>query len=211
MHGVRIAFAAGLAVTAASVAVVLSRSPPTVVRDNYVPADHRLAATEGGGALCQANEALPASTSAIRLSLVADLGPEMHLDILSAGREVASGERGAGWGGGSVTVRIRPPQSTLPHATVCVSFTGANERVSLWGSRTAANLAATSGQTHLPGRIRIEYLAPGHSSWWSLALSVARRLGLGRAWAGTWIALLVLMLTGTAATLALWLGARELR
>jgi len=36
-------------------------------------------------------------------------------------------------------------------------------------------------------------------------------MGLGRAWAGTWIALLVAALTAAAATLAMLSSARELR
>jgi len=40
----------------------------------------------------------------------------------------------------------------------------------------------------------IEYLRPGESSWWSLATSVARRMGLGRAETGTWVALLAILL-----------------
>src|SRR6202043_813748 len=49
---------------------------------------------------------------------------------------------------------------------------------------------------------RVEYLRPGHSSWWSLASSVARRMGLGHAAAGTWIVFLLIALMITVVTLA---------
>jgi hypothetical protein len=57
--------------------------------------------------------------------------------------------------------------------------------------------------------LTIEYLRRGSSSWWSLALAVARRMGLGRAWAGTWIVLLVAIMMGSAIAIASWLTTRE--
>ena len=39
----------------------------------------------------------------------------------------------------------------------------------------------------------IEYLAAGQGSWWSRLVAVSRRLGLGHALTGTWVALLVLI------------------
>ncbi len=78
--------------------------------------------------------------------------------------------------------------------------------------RTTPPAEATFGGTKpLPGRISIEYLQPGRRSWWSLALSVARRLGLGRAAAGTGNALLVLALALAVLTLSSWLVVRDLR
>ncbi len=53
--------------------------------------------------------------------------------------------------------------------------------------------------------LRIEYLRPGPGSWWSLASAVARRMGLGRAPSGTWVALLPLALMSVAVALAAWL------
>ncbi len=63
----------------------------------------------------------------------------------------------------------------------------------------------------LPGRIAVEYVRAGSSSWWSLVPSVARRMGLGRAWAGTWVAAMVALLMVTGIVLASWLTLREAR
>jgi len=133
------------------------------------------------------------------------------VEVLLGSHVVARGVRGAGWAGGIVTVHLRPLHQAVSDVTVCFSFRGADERVALWGTRTPSSVAATSSEGALAGRMRIEYLQPGRSSWWSLVLSVARRMGLGRAWAGTWIALLVAALTAAAATLAMLSSARELR
>lgn len=209
MRSVRIALVAGLTLTAAAVVVVLSRSPPRVARTNF-PAEHKIAATPGSASACQSNEVLPAGTTALRLGLAAALGPKIRVAVLSGNELVTSGERGEGWAGGAVTVHVEPPPRTVSGATVCFSFKGENERVTLLGQRTPASEAATSGQRALPGRMRIEYLAPGRSSWWSLLSTVARHMGYGRAWGGAWIALLVLALGTATAMLALWAGVREL-
>ncbi len=79
------------------------------------------------------------------------------------------------------------------------------------GRRTPPAEATVGGARPLPGRISVEYLHPGPRSWASLAVSVARRLGLGRAAAGTGNALLVLALALTVLTLSSWLVVRDLR
>ncbi|HTU77351.1 MAG TPA: hypothetical protein VMF09_01170 [Solirubrobacteraceae bacterium] len=211
MRSVRIALAAGLALTALGIGVLLSRSPPVVAGTGTVRQEKRFASSPGGASVCQAGERLPAGTSALRLALAAILGPAVTVEVLEGDRLLTRGERGAGWGGGAVTVHVKPLARTRSAVTVCFAFAGEHERVSLLGEETPASLAASTPQGVLPGRIRIEYLRPGGSSWWSLAAQVARHMGLGRAWAGTWIALLVLSLTAASATLALWLGVRELR
>jgi hypothetical protein len=211
MRTVKVALGAGLALVAVAIALVLSGSPPRVASTNSVPFARRIAFSLGGASVCQASETLPAGTSAIRLSLGADLGPKVTVKVLAGERTATHGVRGAGWAGGAVTVRVKPTQRQLDDATVCFSFTGANEVVSVWGMRTHRKLAAISSHGALAGRVRIEYLQPGRSSWWSSALSVARRIGLGRAWPGTWVVLLVMLLMLATGAIVLWLSLRELR
>lgn len=210
MRSVRIALVAGLALTAAAVLVVLSRSPALVARTNF-PAEHKIGATAGSASACQSGELLPAGTTALRLGLAAALGPSVRVAVVSGEQVVTSGERGEGWAGGAVTVHVRPLPRAVKDASVCFAFRGEHERVTLLGERTPASDAATSGEQALPGRMRIEYLRPGRSSWWSLVAIVAKHMGFGRAWGGAWIALLVLALSTATATLALWTGVRELR
>ncbi len=210
MSSVRVALGAGLVLTATALGIVLSRSPPVVARNNAASAEQELAITPGSADVCQANELVPARTTAVRLGLEADLGPRMLVEVRSGERAVTGGERGAGWADAAVTVHLKPLGHALSHATVCFSFAGEDESVTVLGEHTPASIAATSSAGALPGRVRIEYLEPGRSSWWSLASSVTTRMGLGRAWSGAWIALLAATLALATAALALWLTVRVL-
>ena len=70
----------------------------------------------------------------------------------------------------------------------------------LMGALTAPRLAAhTRRGEALAGRLRLEYLGRGSSSWLSLAPSVIRHMALGRAWSGTWVAFAVAALMLAAA------------
>jgi hypothetical protein len=212
MQNARVALAVGLALIAVAVAVVLSGSPQVLAGTNGVePAAKALTSVPGSGSGCQANETLPAHTSAIRLSLEASAGPRVAVNVRSGNTVITHGEGTQGWLGQVVTIPVKGLDRTVRHATVCFSFTGANERVSFLGVPTPKRSAARSGGRALRGPISIEYLRPGGSTWWSLALSTARRMGLGRAWAGTWVALLVAGLMAAGVALASWLAVRELR
>ncbi len=213
MRGARVALAGGLALTTIAAAIVLSGSPQVLTGSDAVDAAiyPPLASVSGGGSGCQAGETVPAGSSAIRLSLEASAGPRVAVAVHSGTTVIARGESAPGWLGRVVTVPVESIDRTVHRATVCFSFTGANERVSLLGVRTSPQNAARSGARALPGRIAIEYLRAGSSSWWSLAPSVARRLGLGRAWAGTWVALMVAALMATGIALASWVALREAR
>jgi hypothetical protein len=212
MQNARVALAVGLALIAIAVAVVLSGGPQVLAGSNGVePASKALTSVPGSGGGCQADETLPARTSAIRLSLEASAGPRVAVNVLSGKTIVTHGEGAQGWLGQVVTIPVKPLDRTVRHAAICFAFTGANERVSFLGVPTPKRRAATSGGSALRGRISIEYLRPGRSSWWSLALSIARRMGLGRAWAGTWVVLLVASLMAASIALASWLAIRESR
>ncbi|HEV3322534.1 MAG TPA: hypothetical protein VG147_10160 [Solirubrobacteraceae bacterium] len=213
MPGARVGLAVGLALSAVAAAIVLSSSPPVLAGTNgVIPVPYPpLTSVPGGGGGCQADEAVPGGTSAVRLSLEASAGPRVSVAVWVGGRAIARGVSAQGWLGRVVTVPIVPLVRTVHHATVCFSFAGAEERVSLLGVRTPPRSAARSSTRTLPGRIAVEYLRPGSSSWWSLAPSVARRMGLGRAWAGTWVAAMVALLMATGIVLASWLTLRESR
>ena len=213
MSGTRVGLAVGLALTAIAVVIVLSGSPPVLAGTNgVIPVPYPpLTSVPGGGGGCQADETVPAGTSAVRLSLEASAGPRVSVAVLSGGRVIARGASVQGWLGRGVPVPITPLERTVHHATVCFSFAGAEERVSLLGVRTAPRSAVRSGPRVLPGRIAIEYVRAGSASWWSLAPSVARRMGLGRAWAGTWVAAMVALVMATGIVLASWLMLRAAR
>jgi hypothetical protein len=211
MRSVRIALAVGLGVSAAAVCVVLSESPLTVAATNSA-ANEEIAATNRSSNACQTNERLPRGTVAIRLSLGAFTGPKVMVKALSDSRIVASGERGSGWDGQTVTIPVKAVSETISPATICFTIaTLRDEEVAAFGKLTRQAIAAHAGNGKaLPGRLKIEYLRRGRSSWLTLASSVARRMGLGRAWGGTWIVLLMLTLMLAAIVLASRLMIREL-
>jgi hypothetical protein len=205
MRGVRVALAAGLALTALALAVTLTASPATTASTSPITVDTQLTGTQHGLSVCQAEETLPRGTTALRFSLRALIGPRIAVKALAHGRVITAGERAPGWTAGDVTVPVARVARTVAHAQVCLAFALSDETVDIGGGRTSpARAARTANGQVLPGRIKIEYLRPGERSWWSLALSTARHLGLGRAWAGTWVALLVLTLMAAVLALTVW-------
>jgi hypothetical protein len=67
---------------------------------------------------------------------------------------------------------------------------------------------ATGGK--LAGRMNVEYLSAGPGSWRSRVLTVARHMGLGRVFSGTWIVLLIAAMVAAVGVLAIRLTLREL-
>ena len=212
MRRVTIVLAAGLALLAVAIGLTLLHSPMVLARKNGTPvAEQRIATTRQSVSYCQAHELLPRGTSAIRLSLGAGTGPRVSVSVSAAGHVVTTGTQGSGWTGRVVTVPVAPLSRTVSDATVCASLTPRDENLIVFGETTPPAIAASNGGQRLAGRMWIEYLRPGSSSWASQALAVARRMGLGRALAGTWNALLVAELLAAIAILTSTLVLRELR
>jgi hypothetical protein len=180
---VRLALATGLTVTATTLGLVLSQTPLVLAGTNAVPANSAITFLRQGGTLCQRGGAVPAGTVAIRLSLSANAGPRVSLRALSGSRLVATGERGAGWGTDeTVTVPVTHVAKTVRATRVCAMVGQAAEPIQVNGARV---------HTSAGGEVvwlRLEYLRHGSASWASLAASVARRMGLAHAPAGTWVA-----------------------
>ncbi|HST55847.1 MAG TPA: DUF2142 domain-containing protein [Solirubrobacteraceae bacterium] len=216
---VAIALIAGLGVLGLGLTLALSRSPPQVIRTNSIAPDYLLGtATTDGAGLCQAGELLPAGTSAIRFSLETVIAPAMSVKVLSGEQTLTSGRIAAGWMAGSgeaITLRALPEA----HANVTVCFTLGQlrgENVGILGettpaARAASGVAPNGGRSRLRGRIEIDYLRHGRQQWGSRASEIVRRMGLGRAWGGAWVALLVLVSTLAAGALALWWTTRASR
>jgi len=207
---VALALAAGLALLVIALILVLSGSPLIVSRSNGAPANEPILEARSVAA-CQSHEFVPARTSAIRLTLVAAVGPRVSVSVLSGGHLLASGVTGSGWTSGAVTVAVRPLAHPLYAATLCFKFTRSAETVQIGGASTSALIAARgpSGKA-LPGRFTVEYMRSGPTSWWSLATTVAHHFGLGRAPSGAWIAWLVLLVMTSTVALACYLVLREL-
>jgi branched-subunit amino acid transport protein len=209
MRRVQIALAAGLAITAATLGSVLSRSPLTVAATNSVSAHDDIGRIQPDSSFCQEGGTVPRGTTAVRASLSANAGPTVKLEVLSGSRLVTEGQRTAGWGiEETVTVPVRRVPRAVSHALVCVSVGPSIEVVQVNGSAT--QLASNRGSDPGTAILRLEYLRPGLSSWWSLASSIAYRMGLGRAPSGAVVAPLALVLMLAIAMLASRLILREL-
>jgi hypothetical protein len=211
MRRTAVALAAGLALVAIAIVVTLSGSPLTVVHSNGVPVEYLIGEAKGEIAACQAGELLPAGVSALRFPFESDAGPRVSVSVWSGKRLLTSGVAHSGWTSGAVTVPVKPVQHAVAGTRVCVSLGQSAENVIVGGFRTGPAVAARGGDGEvLPGRFRVEYARAGESSWWSLAKTVAKHMGLGRAPSGTWIALFLVGLMGGSILAASWLMLREL-
>jgi hypothetical protein len=208
---VEVTLVLGVAILIAVCAYVLTRSPPRVLRAGAKPSVlvDSFYGTAGG---CQDNETLPAGASAVRLSILAYVGAPIHVAVYSGSHVLTAGSRGPNWTGTSVTVPIVRLSHSVSNATLCFAVAPNSETLFITGSPTtltAQGLRLSTGQV-LAGRISAEYLGAGRGSWWSRALTVARHLGLGRVFSGTWIVLLIVAMVAAVGILAGGLAVREL-
>ena len=209
-RSVPVALTVALLLMATALGVVLSRQRLTVVGGNKTSSSHTVARAKSGTSGCVRGATVPEGTSAVRISLSANIGPRVTLQVLSGPRVVAHGTRAAGWGiQESVTVPVTRVPYTIPNARICLAIGPEVEPVQL--NLFRVQMTAPNGAIRYTQGFRIEYLRAGRSSWWSLASSVAHRMGLGRAASGTWIVFLVIALMILVATLASGLVLRELR
>ncbi|MCW3017764.1 MAG: hypothetical protein JWN10_72 [Solirubrobacterales bacterium] len=213
MRGVQVALGACLTLLAVAIGLTLSRSPATVAATNkpHGQQEKPISSTRRPTSYCQAGETLPRGTSAIRISLGASIGPRVSLLVSAGGRAITSGEQDSGWTGWVLAVPVRPFSHTVAGVTICASFAPTHETLVLFGKPTRTAVAAREGGRPTHGRMWIEYLRPGTRSWASLASSVVRDMGFGRAWSGSGIAFVVLALLAAVAILASRLVLTEMR
>jgi hypothetical protein len=203
VRSVKLTLGVGVVLLAVVGALTLAQAPPRVVRVG-VPSSVGLAATTGDASFCQANEVLPAGVSAIRLQLLAYFGAPVRVTASSGSQLLTEGRRGAGWTGTSVTVPVTPVSHAASPVTLCMYVEPNSEGVQFSGAEAPAQEAAISRTGEpLRGRVGVEYLAAGSGSWWSRITSVARNVGVGHALSGSWVALLIAVLTILAGALAI--------
>ena len=200
----------GLGLLAIALVLVLSGSPPTLAGTNGTHITNpNVGANAANTEICQGDELLPRGTSLVRLySGAQTVGPRVNVRILSGSRLLASGSQPGGWTGATVTVPVTPSFDRALPVEVCLQHGLATELEPLGGELTAPDRAATAAGKPLRGRFRIEYLRKGSRSWWSLALSTARRMGLGHAGSGGGLAVLAAAIMASALALASWLVLR---
>jgi hypothetical protein len=193
---VRLALAAGLAVTAVALAFVLTRPPLTAVAgSNGIPAEQAVGFIGGGDVVvCQGGGTVPEGTEAIRVSLSANTGPRVGIKVLSGSTVVTEGEEPSGWGVDEIlTVPVRRVGRTIAEARVCTTIGLVVEPVQVNGTRVRT---AGGGRAVW---LRMEYLRPGPRSWLSLAASIASRMGIAHAPGGprvAWVTIAVMLAVG---------------
>lgn len=208
---VKVTLVLGVVILIAVCAYVLTRSPPRVLRAGARSSTF-LSSFYGASEGCQDNETLPARASAVRLSILAYVGAPLHVAVYSGSHVLTTGSRGPNWTGTSVTVPLVPLSHSVSHATLCYAVAPNSETLFILGSPAsvpAEGLRQTTGDV-LAGRLSAEYLGAGRESWWSRVLTVARHMGLGRAFSGTWIVLLIAAMVAAVGILAGGLVVREL-
>jgi hypothetical protein len=200
---VRLALAGGLLVALVALGVVLTRSPPAVAGTNGVAAGTAVAYLNAGETVCQPGGVLPAGTTAVRLSISANVGPSVRVRVLSGGHVLTAGERGSGWGvAETVTVPVARVPRAVPAARVCATVGTGVEPIQANGQL----VPGAGGRRQL--RLRAEYLRPGSRSWLSLSGAIVAHMGLGHAPSGAWVVYLVIaaMLAAAAIAVSVVLG-----
>jgi hypothetical protein len=212
MSKVRIALACGLLLIVAALAVTLGAAPMVVIHGNGVSEQNSLLETRLSTSVCQAGEAIPANTTAVRLGLDAQVGPKVTVAVSAGGRTITTGTAAGGWGGGVVTVPVRAVRSAASNTEICFTLAPAFSTVTLVGegARLLPAIVLPANRP-LPGRIAVEYLHRGSSSWLSLLPSIAHRMGLGHAWPGAWIVFVLASAMAFCLALVARAGLRELR
>ena len=211
MRSVKIALAGGLALLAIAIAAVLSHSPLTAAGANSVQAPlFRNGGVVPDESACWPAGTVPSGTTAIRISLGANVNPKITVELFSGSRLITQGSHAAGGGlNASATVPVKRVPSTIHNARLCMTLGPSAEIV---GIRAVLPQAAGEAIYTLHDvKLRSEYLRPGPSTWWSQASAITHRLGLGHAPSGTWIGFLVLAVMLAVAAIASRLTLKELR
>jgi hypothetical protein len=192
---IAVALGVGLALTAIAVAAVLARSPLRVAGTNSVPPS-QYAELRNTGRLsnCQPSGTIPKGTSAIGVGVEGlFFSPAVSVEVLAGSRVLSEGHQIAGGvSGPTVTVPVETFTHTVTGALVCTAIGPAKEIARYYGVPRHTTAPATNELQELT--LHMKYLRPGPKSWWSLASSIFRHMGIGRSPGGTWVAYLVIVL-----------------
>jgi hypothetical protein len=225
MTPVRAVLAGGLLALACALTVILSTTQLQIASTDRVNSDQFGPVLGGQQHICQYNEIIPRGTTALRMTLgdYGKPGPPLNV-LISVARKVAGvsqlqqiarGRLAADWAEGVVLLPISRVRHQIAGAAVCLSNSGRTP-VAIAGLPDSAGdygLYDLQDGASTPYEIRIDYMLPGHPSWFSLIGTLAHRMTLGK---GSyvadigWLAPLVLMLAlGTLAVRALIAEERE--
>ncbi|HXE46515.1 MAG TPA: hypothetical protein VN635_15135 [Conexibacter sp.] len=205
----RLTLTLALALIGAGVVATLSHAQVRRTGTNGVPLNGFVGTIAGAHTICQDRERIPAGTSAIRIGLTAFSQsappPPVHVVVASGGVTRASGSTGARWAGPfQLAVPLRPRPLRELEGSVCMRTPAGRQQYALVGVGAVPGFSATADGQSLPGRVHVEYLAPGTRTWWSYLPTLGARIGHGHAWSGPSVALLLALLMLTPIALAAW-------
>jgi hypothetical protein len=211
MRSVVAALAVGLGLIGVSIIVVLAHSPSTVAGTNSVSSSDYVELEKGGLTDCQRAETIPQGTSAIRIGIEAlRFNPAVAIRLSEGSHVLREGSQLAGIvSAPNVTVPIAPLARTVHDARICTTVGPTVQTIRFYALPGSSPASTTDPLRN--AELRMEYLRPGPTSWWSLIPSIAYHAGLGRAPGGTWIAYLVAALMLGLLAIASRLIVRDLR
>ena len=194
---VKVVIAAGLALVAGLVLVLLLLPGERRAGSNYVPEFGPTAQLRGGGSHCEHGQLVPGDTGALNL-LVGTYGrptPRIDVTVTVPGQGVLTrGTLPAGHEQGHVVVPVRRVDHAVNGADVCIR-TGPGGRTVLYGE----------GQS-----VRIAWLRPGSESRLSFLGTIAHRVGLAKLNPlGSWLLLFLGLVLAAAWFVALRTVLRE--
>jgi hypothetical protein len=194
---VRVVIAAGLALVAGVVVVLLLLPAQRRAGSDYVPEFGPAAQLRAGASHCEHNQLIPGDTGALNL-LVGTYGrptPRIDVTVTAPGQGVVTrGSLPPGHKQGRVIVPVERVDRSVGSADVCIE-TGPGGRTVLYGE----------GQS-----IRLAWLRPGSESRLSFLPTIAHRLGLAKLNPlGSWLLLLLALVLAAAWFIALRTLVRE--
>jgi hypothetical protein len=193
----------GLALVAAALLVVLSRSDQRVAATNSsVVASGRALKVSPLHVRCSHVRYIPDGAAGVRVyaGTLGRRGSPLRITVSRAGRPVTGTTIPGGYRTEPLSGRMPAVPRDLDGATVCLRNLGPN-LVQFAGNTTSYNKAA--GQTAGREDIRFDFLRSGRESWWQMSGTVAARFSRVKpAWMGAWT-----MWAALAALGLLWAGA----
>lgn len=191
--------AVGLALLLLAFALVLTPGAQRRSGSDLTPNGAFVAALGAGQQACQEGELLPADTSAVRVTVATNglASPPLAIAFTGPrGNVLTSGSLPAGWDQGVVQIPLRHVSSPSEGAHVCLR-NGGPHVVLLGGDLPDPGYHMTVAGRSVEGRLRYDYMRPGHESWLALLPTLAYRSTLGKSdlvrhWG--WAAAVALML-----------------
>lgn len=202
----------GLAAIGVAIVLVISHRPPATAGGNGIAGKNYIE-LEAKDALsnCQTAGTIPRGTSALRLAIEGVyFSPSVKVKIARDGHVIARGSHAPGGPAApNVIVGLPALGQTVRGAQICTAVGPTVGPIRFSGEPASSSSHVSNALQQAV--LHVEYLRAGDRSWWSSLSAIGRRIGLGRAPGGGWVAILVLLLMLSVTALTVRLAIQELR